>query len=162
MDASSNTSSRFGRAAALYLRLALATAFLSAVADRFGIWGERGDPGVAWGDFDHFLAYTASLVPFLPEAGVSFVGRTATVLEVALSLALLVGFKVRAAAAGSGLLLLAFGLGMVMGGGPKGPLDASVFTASAGALLLYVYPRSYGKSAEAGEVRSSGQRNRSY
>ncbi len=162
MNSPSEPSFHLGLAAALYLRLALATSFLSAVADRFGAWGKHGDPGVAWGDFDHFLTYAASLVPFLPEAGVSFVGWTATVSEVVLSLALLVGFKIRAAAAGSGLLLLAFGLGMVMGGGPKGPLDASVFTASAGALLLYVYPRSYGKSAEAGEVRSSGQRNRSY
>ena len=106
MNAPSEPSSRLGRAAARYLRLALATSFLSAVADRFGAWGERGDPGVAWGDFDHFLTYAASLVPFLPEAGVSFVGWTATVSEVVLSLALLVGFKVRAAAAGSGLLLL--------------------------------------------------------
>ena len=38
---------------------------------------------------------------------------------------------------------LAFALGMVLGDGPKAPLDASVLTASAGALLLYVYPHSY-------------------
>ena len=143
MDTPSDPSSPLGRAAALCLRLALATAFLSAVADRFGLWGERGDPGVAWGDFDHFLTYTASLWPFLPEAGVTLIGWTATVSEVVLSLALLVGFKVRAAAAGSGLLLLTFALGMVLGDGPKAPLDASVFTASASAFLLCVYPQSY-------------------
>jgi uncharacterized membrane protein YphA (DoxX/SURF4 family) len=143
MDASSNPSSPVGLAAALFLRLALAAAFLSAVADRFGVWGEPGDPGVAWGDFDRFLTYTASLVPFLPEAGVSLVGWTATVSEIALGLALLVGFKVRAAAAGGGLLLLAFALGMMLEGGLKPPLDASVLTASAGAFLLSVYPHSY-------------------
>ena len=143
MDSSAKPSSGLGPAAALYLRLALASAFLSAVADRFGIWGDRGDPGVAWGDFDQFLTYTASLLPFLPEAGVAFVAWTATVFEVALSLALVVGFKVRAATAGSGLLLLAFALGMTLGDGPKAPLNASVLTASAGAFLLYVYPRSY-------------------
>ncbi len=143
MNSPSEPSFHLGLAAALYLRLALATSFLSAVADRFGAWGKHGDPGVAWGDFDHFLTYAASLVPFLPEAGVSFVGWTATVSEVVLSLALLVGFKIRAAAAGSGLLLLTFALGMVLGDGPKAPLDASVLTASASALLLYVYPHSY-------------------
>ncbi len=143
MDPSSASSSRTGLAAALYLRLALATAFLSAVADRFGIWGDRGDPGVAWGNFDQFLSYTASLLPFLPPAGVTAIGWTATAAEIVLAIALIVGFKVRAAAAGSGILLLGFALGMVLGDGPKPPLDASVFTASAGALLLYAYPHSY-------------------
>ena len=93
------TSSRLGRAAALCLRLALAVGFLSAVADRFGMWGERGAPGVAWGDFERFLVYTASLVPFVPEAAVPAIGWAATLAEVALSVALLLGFKVRAAAA---------------------------------------------------------------
>jgi hypothetical protein len=36
---------------ALALRLALASSFLSAVADRFGIWGKSGEPRVSWGDF---------------------------------------------------------------------------------------------------------------
>ena len=143
MNTASETPSHLGPAVALYLRLALAAAFLSAVADRLGLWGGPGDPGVAWGDFDNFLAYTSSLVPFVPESGVFGIGWIVTVAEVGLALALLLGYRVRAAAAGSGLLLLVFALGMVLGDGPKAPLDASVFTASAGALLLYVYPRSY-------------------
>jgi putative oxidoreductase len=32
---------------ALALRLALAASFLSAVADRFGIWGKSGEPHVS-------------------------------------------------------------------------------------------------------------------
>ena len=139
MNVSLNTAPRLDCAATLYLRLALATAFFSAVADRFGLWGELGDSGVAWGNFDRFLVYTASLVPFVPEAGVLAVGWAATIAELVLGVALLVGFKVRAAAAGSSLLLLTFAVGMVLGDGPKAPFDASVFTASAGALLLYVY-----------------------
>ena len=39
-----------------YLRLALGTSFLSAVADRFGIWGHNDAPLVAWGDWPHFCA----------------------------------------------------------------------------------------------------------
>jgi hypothetical protein len=45
-----------------FLRLALATGFLSAGADRLGLWGPRGTPGVAWGGFDSFLAYTGKLL----------------------------------------------------------------------------------------------------
>ncbi len=41
---------------------ALAAGFLSAVADRFGLWGPTGTPGVAWGGFDPFLVYTRKLL----------------------------------------------------------------------------------------------------
>ncbi len=60
-------SSKLARAAALYVRVALATAFLSAVADRFGAWGPPGSRGVAWGSFGNFLTYTRSLIPFMPH-----------------------------------------------------------------------------------------------
>lgn len=49
--------------AAVFLRLALAAGFLSAVADRLGLWGPPGTPGVAWGGFGPFLAYTGRPVP---------------------------------------------------------------------------------------------------
>jgi hypothetical protein len=35
----------------VFLRLALAGSFLSAVADRFGLWGVYGSPNVAWGSY---------------------------------------------------------------------------------------------------------------
>ena len=54
--------------AAIFLRLALAAGFLSAVADRFGLWGPPGTPGVAWGGFDRFLAYTGKLLWYLPPS----------------------------------------------------------------------------------------------
>ena len=44
--------------APLILRWALAVTILSAVADRFGIWGPPGATNVAWGDWAHFVAYT--------------------------------------------------------------------------------------------------------
>ena len=37
---------------------------LGAVADRFGPLGRPGEPGVSWGDWAHFRAETAQLVPF--------------------------------------------------------------------------------------------------
>lgn len=126
----------------LYLRLALGAGFLSAVADRFGLWGPPGADGVAWGSFDAFLEYTALLNPWAPGSLVPLLGWTVTILEVALGLLLLVGYRTRPAAAGAGLLLLAFGLGMTWGTGVKSALDASVFAASAGALLLFLHPGS--------------------
>lgn len=131
-----------GRVAALCLRLALGLAFLSAVADRFGAWGPPGSAGVAWGDFGGFLDYTASLVPFLPPDGVAAVGSFVTLVEIGLGLALVLGIRVRETSAASAVLLLGFALGMVVGEGLKAPLDASVFTAAAAALLLYAHPDS--------------------
>ncbi len=34
-----------------FLRIALAAGFLSAAADRVGLWGAPGTPGVAWGEW---------------------------------------------------------------------------------------------------------------
>jgi hypothetical protein len=42
----------------VFLRIALGISFLSAVADRFGLWGAYGQPNVAWGEFSRFVAYT--------------------------------------------------------------------------------------------------------
>jgi len=51
-----------------FARLGLGVSFLSAVADRIGLWGAYGTPHVAWGDFMHLTAYTARLNWFVPQA----------------------------------------------------------------------------------------------
>jgi hypothetical protein len=48
------------------LRWALGLTLLSAVADRFGLWGQLGSANVSWGDWAHFVAYTAKVNSFLP------------------------------------------------------------------------------------------------
>src|SRR5437773_7184164 len=73
------------------LRVALAFSFLSAVADRFGLWGPFGVAGVAWGDFERFTAYTAQLLWFLPPSLVSPAAILATAAEVVVAGGLLVG-----------------------------------------------------------------------
>jgi thiosulfate dehydrogenase (quinone) large subunit len=120
----------------LYVRLALGITFLAAVTDRFGLWGPPGTSNVAWGNFDNFLAYAATLNPYLPTAWIPTVGWGVTLAEVVCGLALLVGFQTRRVAVVSGLMLLAYALGMIMGFGIKAPLSYSVFSASAGAFLL--------------------------
>ena len=123
-------------AAAWFLRLALAAGFLSAVADRFGLWGAAGAPNVAWGNFDSFLAYTGTLLPYLPAGFVPVAGWAATVLEVVLAAGLIVGFRLRTVALASGLLLLTFGVTMTVALGPEAALTYSVWTAAAGAFVL--------------------------
>ncbi|MES2791892.1 MAG: hypothetical protein V4719_19915 [Planctomycetota bacterium] len=123
-------------AAPIGMRVALAAGFLSAVADRFGLWGPLGTSGVAWGEFDKFLEYTATILPFLPPALVAVAGWTATLAEIVLAVALLVGVRVRLAAIASGLLLLTFAIAMTTSLGFEPPLTYSVWTAAAGAFLL--------------------------
>ena len=120
----------------VYVRLALGVTFLAAVTDRCGLWGPQGPRNVAWGNFDNFLVYTAQLNPYLPTTWIPAVGWIVTLAEVVCGLALIVGFHTRRVAVGSGLMLLAFALGMIMGSGIKAPFNSSVFSASAGALLL--------------------------
>jgi uncharacterized membrane protein YphA (DoxX/SURF4 family) len=114
------------------LRLALATAFLSAVAGRLGLWGKYGS---GWAKF---VAYTGSLNWYLPARIVLPVAITSTILETAFGLALLAGFQIRNAALGSAGLLMLFALAMFTGD-PKSPFDYSVFTAAFGAFALAAF-----------------------
>ena len=127
---------RLSSAAPVAMRMALAAGFLSAVADRFGLWGPIGTPGVSWGGFARFLDYTATLLPFLPTTLVAVAGWAATVAETVLGVALLAGVRVRLAALASGALLLTFAIAMTTALGPEAPLSYSVWTAAAGAFLL--------------------------
>lgn len=128
-----------GRFAALYARIALGAAFLSAVASRFGLYGKN----VGWGNFSNFLRYTAEVNSFMPAFTIPFLGWTATIAETAFGIALILGLWQRWVALGSAVLLALFGSAMAISFGIRSPLDYSVFSASAGALLLALYePRS--------------------
>lgn len=117
----------------LFLRIAIAATFLSAVADRVGWWS--ADVAV-WGNWATFVEYTALINPWMPEAVIPVVAVVVTIAEILLSVCLLVGWRVALAAQLSGALLLLFALSMTFATGIKGPLDYSVFIASAGAFSL--------------------------
>jgi putative oxidoreductase len=124
------------RAGVLYARIALGAAFLSGIADRFGLyWGRN----VGYGDFAGFVRYTAKVNSFMPSATIPFLAWAATVAELSLGLALVLGLWPRWAALGSALLLAIFGTAMAISFGIKSPMDYSVFSASAGAVLLALY-----------------------
>jgi hypothetical protein len=122
--------------AAWILRLALAISFLSAVADRFGLWGQFGAARVVRGDFEHFTAHTARLLWFLPSPLVTPAAIAATGAEIILAGGLLVGWRLHLWAFAAAALLLSFALTMSCALGVKAPLDYSVWTATAAAFLL--------------------------
>jgi putative oxidoreductase len=126
------TLERFG---ILYARIALGAAFLSAVADRFGLWGKYG----GWGNFANFKQYTAQVNSFMPAFTIPFLAWGATAAELSLGIALIIGIWTRWVAVGAAALLFLFGTAMAISFGMKSPLDYSVFSASAGALLLSLY-----------------------
>jgi uncharacterized membrane protein YphA (DoxX/SURF4 family) len=116
----------------LFLRVIISVTMLSAVADRFGFWGDNS----AWGNWENFEKYTRQLTFFLPETLSTFSAYTATFLEILFPLMLILGFKTKIAAYGTGFLLLVFALSMSIALGIKAPLDYSVWVGSAAAFLL--------------------------
>ena len=122
----------------VFLRLALGISFLSAVSDRFGLWGGYGQPNVSWGNYARFVDYTAKLNWFLPVAMIPALAIIATAAETLFGLLLVLGWKTRILALLSGVLLTSFALTMTMTLGVKAPLNFSVFSAAGGALLLGV------------------------
>jgi uncharacterized membrane protein YphA (DoxX/SURF4 family) len=122
--------------ACLFARFALGASFLSAVADRFGLWGPYGARNVSWGDFAHFVEYTGAVMSLFPSGLTVTFAWAATVAETLFGILLITGFKTRMASVLSGLLLLSFAMGMLTSFGAKKPLDYSVFSAAAAAFLL--------------------------
>lgn len=124
----------------LFGRLAIGTVSLSAVADRFGFWGAHGAQNVDWGDFSHFTMYTAQVNAFLPSALAPTLAVLATIAELSLGIALILGIWTRAAAIGAASLFAIFGTAMTISFGVKKPLDFSVFVDCAAALFLAGVP----------------------
>lgn len=116
----------------LFLRLALAVTMLSAVADRLGFWGANA----AWGNWENFEKYTAALTFFLPPLLSKCAAYAATFLEIALSILLILGYRLKASANITGVLLLIFALSMSISLGVKAPLDYSVWVGSSAAFML--------------------------
>src|ERR1044072_9213409 len=105
---------RWGRYSSVVLRYALGVGFLSAVADRFGLWGPYGTPNVDWGDFSRFLEYTQTINWFVPAKMIPLLGAVATIAETVFGVLLIFGWQTHATALLSELLLLCFVLFFVI------------------------------------------------
>lgn len=129
------------------LRWSLATAFLSAVADRLGWWApfEQG----SWGSMGAFADYAHQLVPFASGWLLTAIVWGATATETTLGVLLLVGWRPRLVGAATCLVLMVFGIAMAVSLGLESPLSYSVFSAaSAAAAYTVIDPKSSSNAAE--------------
>jgi uncharacterized membrane protein YphA (DoxX/SURF4 family) len=140
-------STRFDRyrAAGYYARFALGAAFLSAVASRFGLWHGKFDMQ----SFQHFEQYTGQVNSFMPAATIPFLAWAATVCETTLGVLLIAGVWRRPVAWAAAVLLAMFATAMAISFGLKAPLDYSVYSASAAAVMLAL-------QSEAARARAAG------
>ncbi len=122
----------------LFARIAIGLSFLSAVADRIGLWTLIwGSENVVWGNMENFIVYTGVLVPWIPNQILPLLAWSVTLVEIVLGVLLIIGFRQRIVALFSGILLLTFAFSMLFFTSFKAPLDYSVFTAAACSFLLY-------------------------
>lgn len=130
----------------IFLRFALGLGFLSASMDRLGLWnGILSESQIAWGNWDSFIDYTYSLIPWAGKLMANIAGVIATIAEILFGVFLIIGFKVKLFATLSGILLLLFALAMFIQN-IKSPFDMSVFTASAASFALAYIQSKYKRS----------------
>lgn len=124
------------KAAVLYARVALGSAFLSAVASRFGLW----EGTIDLKHFPIFLDYArVEVLAFMPAASIPYLAWAATVCETSLGFLLLLGVWPRWVSLASAALLAVFGTSMAISQGLKSPMDYSVYSASSAAVLLALH-----------------------
>ena len=123
------------------LRLPFVIAFSSAVCDRFGLLGKPGTPGVSWGDFAHFIAYTGQVNSFMPASTIPALAVLATIAESACAIALLLGFRIRWSALAAAVLLFLFATAMTISG--QSQFSYGVYAMSAGAWALSTVDASF-------------------
>lgn len=127
---------RNGNVSSVVLRFGLGLGFLSAVGDRFGLWGAFGQPNVEWGNYSRFLDYTHTLNWYWPAGMIPALGTAATGAEILFGLLVLVGWHTRLAARLSGSLLIVFATTMTIALGVKSVLNYAVLTGIGGSFLL--------------------------
>ena len=124
--------------AQLILRVALGLGFIFPVLDRFGGLGPPGSKLAAWGTWQVFVAYTHTIIPFLPA---SLAAAVATAGETIFGVCLIIGYQTRVMAIGAALLTLAFALCMACFIGIYAPfIQYPVLVFTGGALLLSTLP----------------------
>jgi len=120
----------------LFMRGALGITFLTPVLDRLGILGPFGTGNIEWGNWENFINYTSTLMPYLDRPVTNIMGGIATVGEFLIAIFLIIGFKTKYAALGSCLITLTFILFMATSVGIQKPINFGVFTATTASFLL--------------------------
>jgi uncharacterized membrane protein YphA (DoxX/SURF4 family) len=118
------------------VRVVMAADFLLAVADRFGLLGRPGSPGVSWGNFTHFVTYTRTLAAFTPASWAQTLAVAATAAELSIGVALLLGARLRLTALAATALLAVYGISMSISLPPAQQFHYNVFLLCAAMLAL--------------------------
>lgn len=118
------------------LRLFIGFSFVVPVCDRLGFLGRPGSPGVAWGDFHHFILYTGQVNSSLPSSLIPALATLETVIEGLLGIAMLFGWRTRITVWGSTLLLFAFFAAMTVSLGFASQFPYGVLVMATGGWLL--------------------------
>jgi len=124
----------------LLLRIAVGIGFITPVLDRLGFLGPFGTKNIEWGNWDNFINYTGTLMPFLDKPSVNIMGILATLAEAAIGILLIIGFKTRLAAISSFFLTLIFASTMSIFLGLKVPINFATFPVCTASLLLATIP----------------------
>ncbi|WP_429424726.1 hypothetical protein [Nocardia sp. GAS34] len=122
------------------VRVVVGLEFLAVLADRFGLLGGPGSPGVAWGDFAHFVSYTRQVTAFLPGGFALPLAVAATIAESGLAIALLTGIRSRPTAAATAALLASYAVSMTLSMPLTQPLHYLVYPQAAGMLAIATRP----------------------
>ncbi|WP_446221814.1 hypothetical protein ACTWPB_18250 [Nocardia sp. IBHARD005] len=143
------TAATLGRVRALVIatRVALGLLLAGSVADRFGIFGGPGSPGVSWGSYAEFLDYTRTLLPAFAGDAAPIAAAVATVAEGVLGLALIFAVRPRITAAATAALFTMFAVAMATSVGFAATADYAVPVMIGGALLVSTAaaPASHGR-----------------
>lgn len=119
----------------LILRLALGVGFLIPVLDRLGFLGSNST-GVTWGDWEHFVDYTHKLIPFVSWQVANIMSVIATIAELIFGICLIVGYRIKEAGIGAGILTAIFGMCMAICLGISAPFNYPVFVFTGAAFVL--------------------------
>ena len=92
--------------------------------------------GVAWGDWNHFVVYTNTLMPYFNHGITQIMAAIATLGELVFGICLIVGFKIRQVAIGAAVLTFCFGLSMAIFAGISAPFSYPVFVFTGAAWVL--------------------------
>lgn len=124
------------RGLSVVVRVLVGAYLLVSVGDRFGVLGRPGDPGVTWGNFSHFIEYTRSVVSFLPGGLAPTLATLATVAEITLGSALILGVRMRLTALAAAFLMAVYGVAMTISLPPEEQFHYNVFVVGAAVLVL--------------------------
>lgn len=124
------------RALVVLTRVALGVLLAGSVADRFGLFGEPGADGVSWGSYAEFVEYTRTLLPSFTATAAPVAAAAATVAEIGLGIALLVGIRTRFTASAAAALFAVFALAMLTSVGFAATAEYAVPVLIGGALIV--------------------------